>query len=62
MEELHLEHTSGQWRRFINSLKGNFKAVLFHSGNNFPSITLALPVHTKGTFENLQVLLQKNMI
>jgi len=59
MEELQLEHTSGQLRRFIDSFKGSFKAVLFHSGNMFPSITLALAVHMKETFENLQVLLQK---
>jgi hypothetical protein len=53
MEELQLEHTSGQWRRSIDSSKVSFKAVLFHSGNKFPSITLARAVHVRETFENL---------
>ena len=30
-----------------------------HNGNNFPSNPLAHAVHTKGTYENLQALLQK---
>ena len=59
MEELQLEPTSGQWRHFIDSFKGRFKAVLFHSGNKFRSITLALAVIMKETLENLQVLPQK---
>jgi len=25
MEELHLEHTSGQWRLFIDPSKGHFE-------------------------------------
>ena len=59
MEKLHLEHTSRQWRRFIDLFKNSFKAVLFHSGNKFPFITLALAFIMKETFENLQVLPQK---
>jgi hypothetical protein len=35
------------------------KAVLFHSGNKFPSIPLVHAVHVKETYENLRVLLHK---
>jgi len=31
MEELQLEHTSGQWRLFIDSSKVSLKAVLHSS-------------------------------
>jgi len=33
--------------------------VSLHNGNKFPSIPPAGPVHTNETYENLQVLLQK---
>jgi hypothetical protein len=55
MEELQLEHTSGQRRLFIDSSKVRFIAVLFH----FPSSSLAYADHMKEICENLQVLLQK---
>jgi hypothetical protein len=58
MEKLHLEHTCGQWRLFIDSSKVSLKAVLLHNGNQFPSIPLAHAVHLKETCRNLQVLLQ----
>jgi hypothetical protein len=54
MEGLQLEHTSGQWRRFIDSFKGSFKAVFYHSGNKFPSITLAFAVHMTEMFEKFR--------
>jgi hypothetical protein len=59
MEELQLEHTSGQWRHFTDSSKVGLKAVLFHNGNEFPSIPVAHAVHMTETYENFQVLLQK---
>jgi hypothetical protein len=59
VEELQLEHTSGQWRLFIDSSKVNLKAVLLHIGNKFHSVSRAYAVHMKETYENLQVLLQK---
>jgi hypothetical protein len=43
MEELQLEHTSAQWRPFIDSSKASLKAVLLQ----FPSVPLAHPVHIK---------------
>jgi hypothetical protein len=55
MEELQFEHTSGQWRLFIDSSKASLKAVLLHNGNKFPSIWLAHAVHMTETYENLQV-------
>ena len=55
MEELQLEHTSGQRRLFIDSLKVRFMAVLFQ----FPSVPLAHAFHMKEICENLQALLQK---
>jgi hypothetical protein len=47
IEELRLEHTSGQWRLFIDSSKVNLKKVLLHNGNRFPSIPMAGVVHIK---------------
>ena len=57
MEKLQLEHTSGQWRLFINLSKISLKAVLLHNGNKFLSILLVLAVHMKETYENLQFFL-----
>ena len=56
---MQLEHTSAQWRFFIDSSKVSLMAVLLHNENKFPSITLAYVVHMKETKENLQILLQK---
>jgi len=47
MEELRLEHTSGQRRLFIDSSKVHLKKVLLHNGNRFPSIPVAGAVHIK---------------
>jgi hypothetical protein len=47
MEELQLEHTSGQWRLFIDSSKVRWKTVLLHNGNKFHPITKAYAVHMK---------------
>jgi len=57
MEELQLEHTSGQWRLFIDLSKISLKAVLLHNGNKFLSIPLVHAVHVKETYENLQFFL-----
>ena len=47
MEELQLEHTSGQTRLFIASSKVRLKAVLLHTGNKFLSVAPAHAVHMK---------------
>jgi hypothetical protein len=44
---------------FHDSSKASLKAVLLHNGNKFPSAPLTRAVHTKETYANLQVLLQK---
>ena len=59
MEELQLEHTSGQWRIFIDLSEVSLKTVLLHSGKESPSVPLVRAVHMKVTYENLQVLLKK---
>jgi len=59
MQELQLEHTSGQWTLFIDSSKVSFKAVLLHNGNKFPSILQAHAFNVKEMYEILQVELQK---
>ena len=41
MVELQLEHTSGQWRLFIDSSQVSLKIVLLHNGNKFPPFLLA---------------------
>jgi hypothetical protein len=59
MEELQLDHAPEQWRFFTDVSNVSLNAVLFHSGNKFPSIPLACAVHMKEMCENLEVLLQK---
>ena len=53
MEELQLEHTTGKWMLFTDSPTVSLTAVLL------PSNPLAHAIHMKGTYKNLQVLLQK---
>jgi hypothetical protein len=62
MEELQLEHTSGQWRLFIDLSKVSVKAVLLLNGNKFASIPLVHAIDMKGTYKYLEVLLQKNVV
>jgi len=47
MEDLQLEHISGQWRLFIVSSKVSLKAVLFHTENKFLSVPPAHAVYMK---------------
>jgi len=58
MEELQIEHTSGQWRHFTDSSKVGLKALLHHNGNEFPSIPLAHAIHMIEMYDNFQVVLQ----
>jgi hypothetical protein len=59
MEELQLEHTSGQWRLFIDSSKVSLKAVLLLNGNKFPSIPLIHTVHMKKPTRTLRFCCKK---
>jgi hypothetical protein len=52
-KELLLEHTSEQWRLFMDLSKVILKAVLLHNGNKFPSFPLAYTVHMKETYKIL---------
>jgi len=49
MEELQLEHTSGQWRLFTGSSRGNLNVVSLDNGNKFPSVYLVHAVQFKET-------------
>jgi len=53
VEELHLEHTSGQWRLFIDPTEGHFEGNVLHNGNKFPSIPWPHALHMKETYKNL---------
>ena len=59
MEELPLEHTSGQWRIFTDLSELTLKAVLLHNGKKFPSVPLVHLVHMEERYEDNQVLLQR---
>jgi len=59
MEELQPEHTSGQWRLFIDSSAVSWKAALLQNGNKLHFVPQANAVYVKEMNENLQVLLQK---
>ena len=51
MEELQLEHNSGQWRVFIVPSNVSLKAVLLHNGNKFLSVPLAHVTHMKQIYK-----------
>jgi hypothetical protein len=55
MQELKLEHTSGQWTLFVDPSKVSMKAVLLRNGNKFPSIPQAHAFNVKETYDILQV-------
>jgi hypothetical protein len=59
MQELKLEHTSGQRTLLVDPSKVSMKAVLLRNGNKFPSIPQAHAINVKETYEILQVELQK---
>jgi len=62
MEELQIERAPEQWRLFIDLWKSSLKAVLCHNRNTSSSIPPVHAVHVKKMYENLQVLLQKNVL
>ena len=58
MEELQLEHTSGQWRLFTYLTKVNWIAVLLHNENKLvPFSPLASAVHVEEMCEKRQAFL-----
>ena len=54
-----IDHNPTQWRLFIDSSTKNFKAVLLHNGNIYPSIPLAYSLQIKKDYENVKQLLIK---
>ena len=62
MDILDHEHTTTEWRLFIDSSKTSLKAVLLHNGNKFPSVPLAYATNMKETYENLKILLEKKSV
>ena len=59
MEVLGHEYNPDQWRLFSHSLNMSLKVVLFHNGNKFPSVPLALEANMKGSYESMKLLLGK---
>jgi hypothetical protein len=47
-----------EWRCCVDSSKFILKAVLLHTGCIHPSIPIALSVHMKETYENMDLLLK----
>jgi len=59
MEDLGHEYNPDKWRLFINSSKMSLKLVLFHNGNRFPSVPLALAANMKECYESMKLPLGK---
>jgi hypothetical protein len=47
MEALGHQHSTPEWRLFIDSSKVSLKAVLLHNGNKYPSVPLDHAVNMK---------------
>jgi len=58
MQTLSNNHNPLEWRLFIDSSKLSPKAVLLHNGNTLPSIPVGHSVHNKGSYENMNILLE----
>lgn len=61
MEELNQKYDKNEWRLFIDSSKVSLKAVLFHNGNELPSVPLAHAANMKETYYNMKLLPQKKL-
>ena len=55
---LGLPHNPSDWRLFIDSSKRSRKGVLLYNGNKYPSIPIAHSVHLKGSYDNMELLLE----
>ena len=56
MQTLNINHNSPDWRLFIDSSL-SLKAVLLHNGNTQPSIPVGHTMHTKESYENMEILM-----
>ncbi|KAI6647085.1 hypothetical protein LOD99_8922 [Oopsacas minuta] len=52
------EHSTSDWRLFIDSSKRSLKVVLVHNGNLKPGVPIAHSVYLRETFVNLQEVLE----
>ena len=59
MRAIGHEHQTENWRLFIDSNKVSLKAILFHSGNEYPSLLVAHATSTKECFDVMQLSLDK---
>ncbi|XP_076359548.1 uncharacterized protein LOC143251981 isoform X1 [Tachypleus tridentatus] len=57
-EAIGIACNPNEWRLFINSSSRNLKAVLLHSGNKYPSLSLAHSVHLKEEYNSVKTLLE----
>ena len=57
-QEISIAYSASDWRLFIDSSKGSFKAVLRHNGNVYPSIPIAHSVQMKEDRESVKILLE----
>jgi len=57
MDVMHMRHSPGQWRLFIDASKTSLKAVLLHDGNKLPSIPVAYAPSTKETYITMNNIL-----
>ena len=55
--KIKVNHISLDWRLFIDSSKLSLKAVLLHNGNTQPSIPVGHTMHTKESYENMEILM-----
>ena len=51
------EHSSTEWRLFIDASKTSVKAVLLHIGNQLPSVPVVYSMITRETYKNLKDIL-----
>ncbi|KAI6656077.1 hypothetical protein LOD99_11338 [Oopsacas minuta] len=57
ISSLSQEHSSFDWRLYIDSSKRSLKAVLVRNGNKNPAIPIAQPVYLKESYMNLEEVL-----
>ena len=57
-EEFGIAYDPRKWRLFIDSSSRSLKCVLFHNGNQYPSIPIGHSVQMKGDYKNVKFLLK----
>jgi hypothetical protein len=57
MQKFGVECKVSEYRLFIDSSNRSLKAVLFHNGNNYASLSISHSVNLKENYENLELVL-----